>query len=160
MYLCGVSGNWAVYKLSMPVLTGRMKNIPRPLSLCSLCDNFDLGDEYHLLLECSHITIAGLEKSIHHAVIMDVHQCINVLICNNMSQKPKCKHYESARFISSWATKHVHQSSQFMYSCVLNVLCSTTWTFTELLKVSFSLSANPIYFRLALFSYNYLVFHV
>ena len=37
---------------SLPIETGRHKNVPREDRICPFC--YTLGDEYHFLLECKH----------------------------------------------------------------------------------------------------------
>ena len=41
----------------LPIVTGRYNNTPRADRLCSLCDAQKMGDEYHVLVECTHETI-------------------------------------------------------------------------------------------------------
>ena len=36
----------------MPIVTGRYQNIPVDDRKCTLCEQNDIGDEFHYLLEC------------------------------------------------------------------------------------------------------------
>ena len=42
----------------LPIVTGRYRNIPRHERHCSACDKPQIGDEYHLLIECTNPIIA------------------------------------------------------------------------------------------------------
>ena len=43
----------------LPKITGRYNNIPRKDRHCTACGKNEVGDEYHLLVECSHPVIVG-----------------------------------------------------------------------------------------------------
>ena len=38
--------------MKLPVETGRWQNVDRQNRICRLCDNRDLGDEYHYIMSC------------------------------------------------------------------------------------------------------------
>lgn len=52
----------------LPIECGRWSNIPRKNRTCPLCENGDIGDEYHYLLKCNFFTTERnkyLDKIIH-----------------------------------------------------------------------------------------------
>ena len=38
----------------LPIVTGRFNNVERAHRLCNLCDEMELGDEFHYLFNCTH----------------------------------------------------------------------------------------------------------
>ena len=38
----------------LPIESGRYKKIPRVERLCPLCNRYEIGDEFHYLLKCTH----------------------------------------------------------------------------------------------------------
>ena len=46
----------------IPKVVGRYKNIPRNKRFCNLCNSQLLGDEYHVLLECTNEKIVKFRK--------------------------------------------------------------------------------------------------
>ena len=66
----------------LPIVTGRYSNTPRHERRCVLCDANQIGDEYHLLIECTHPVIASNRKKfIPHYVLSrpSVYKCIRWL---------------------------------------------------------------------------------
>ena len=47
----------------LPIECGRWNNTPRNLRFCSLCNQNNVGDEYHYIFECTHYDIAFARKS-------------------------------------------------------------------------------------------------
>ena len=41
----------------LPIVIGRYQSIPHHQRLCTVCDNQQVGDEYHLLVECFNPTV-------------------------------------------------------------------------------------------------------
>ena len=46
----------------LPKVTGRYKNIPRHERFCPACDKHEVGDEFHLLVECSNPVVVSARK--------------------------------------------------------------------------------------------------
>ena len=43
-----------ISNFQLPVVKGRYNNIPRHHQYCEICEENQLGDEYHILLECKN----------------------------------------------------------------------------------------------------------
>ena len=68
-YLHQIPGNMSLilckFRLSnfkLPIVRGRYNNIPRNQRFCDFCDENLLGDEFHILLECTNEQIKYLRS--------------------------------------------------------------------------------------------------
>jgi sorting nexin-29 len=66
----------------LPIVTGRYRNLARHERICPLCDSNSIGDEYHLMVECSNRDISSkrhLYLPKHILVRPSVFKCIEWL---------------------------------------------------------------------------------
>ena len=83
----------------IPKVTGRYRNLPRRERLCNLCKKGQVGDEYHILIECNHdsVKIAReryLPKCLFHRP--SVHKCAKWI------QESKDRDTRSLKFFYQW----------------------------------------------------------
>ena len=47
----------------LPIETGRYMNINKQDRICTMCNNNDIGDEYHLVMECKNHKVVQIRKN-------------------------------------------------------------------------------------------------
>ena len=72
----------------IPKVVGRYISIPRAQRICQLCahNEVKVGDEYHVLLECSHPDIVRLREYYIHRrfyVHPNMYKCLELLSCKH-----------------------------------------------------------------------------
>ena len=55
----------------LPIETGRYTNIDRELRFCNICNSNQIGDEYHLVFECTNVNIVNLRRKYLPAYYVD-----------------------------------------------------------------------------------------
>ena len=74
----------------IPKVVGRYRGIPRDQRICQMCAHAEakVGDEYHVLLECSHPDIVRLRENYIHRryyVHPNMFKCLDLLTCRHKS---------------------------------------------------------------------------
>ena len=72
----------------IPKVVGRYRGIPRDQRICQLCSHNEakIGDEFHVLLECSHTDIVSIRETYIHRryfVHPNMYKCLSLLSCKN-----------------------------------------------------------------------------
>ena len=72
----------------IPKVVGRYMGIPREQRICQLCayNELKIGDEYHVLLECSHPDIVRCRENYidrRYYVLPNMYKCLELLSCKN-----------------------------------------------------------------------------
>ena len=85
---------------NIPLITGRYTGIPRDERFCTLCDESKLGDEYHMLFECSSLRIARTTWIPRYYTLRPSALKFNLLM-NNPNKKIQVKLSKFCKEISS-----------------------------------------------------------